>query len=120
MFNFFFHSSNVLYFFWDWSFVQISFFLTSTLQQKMPKVPSVIVPQLSLKNYIHPIATVLIAWAIAANGFPQPPQLFKNLVQNELFQYFLVFVLVYQGWRKTRHWHEFDGHSWSLSACQNS
>lgn len=63
----------------------------------MPKVPSVVVPQLSLKNYIHPLATVLIAWAIAANGFPQPPQMFRNLVQNELFQYFLVFVLVYQG-----------------------
>ncbi len=63
----------------------------------MPKVPSVLVPQLTLKNYIHPIATVLLAWAIAANGFPQPPQIFKNLAQNELFQYFLVFVLVYQG-----------------------
>lgn len=62
-----------------------------------PKVPSVAVPHLSLKNYIHPLATVLLAWAIAANGFPQPPYQFKGLVQNELFQYFLVFVLVYQG-----------------------
>ena len=51
-------------------------------KKKMHKAPTVVVPQLSLKNYIHPIATVLIAWAIAANGFPQPPQLFKDIVQN--------------------------------------
>lgn len=48
-------------------------------------------------GYIHPIATVLLAWAIASNGFPQAPAFFQRLCTNELFQYFLVFVLVYQG-----------------------
>jgi len=63
----------------------------------MVKVASVSVGPTSLKNYIHPIATVLLAWAISSGGFPQAPQFFQQLCQNELFQYFLVFVLVYQG-----------------------
>ena len=50
-----------------------------------------------MSNYVHPIATVLLAWAISSGGFPQAPQFFQQLCQNELFQYFLVFVLVYQG-----------------------
>lgn len=51
----------------------------------------------TLSGYIHPIATVLLAWAIASGGFPQAPAFFQRLCTNELFQYFLVFVLVYQG-----------------------
>ena len=45
------------------------------------------------KDIIHPLATVLGAWG----GFPEPPAFFKRLARNELFQYFLVFALVYQG-----------------------
>jgi hypothetical protein len=33
----------------------------------------------------------------AFGGFPEPPMFFKQLTQNELFRWFLVFVLVYQG-----------------------
>jgi hypothetical protein len=47
--------------------------------------------------FIQPLATALIAWAIASNGFPQAPEFFRQLCSMELFQYFLVFVLIYQG-----------------------
>lgn len=49
--------------------------------------------QLLWKNVVQPLAIVLGAWG----GFPEPPQIFKQLIQNELIQYFLVFALVYQG-----------------------
>jgi hypothetical protein len=45
------------------------------------------------KEIVHPLATVIGAWG----GFPEPPAFFKRLAHNELFQYFLVFALVYQG-----------------------
>jgi len=45
------------------------------------------------KEIIHPLATVLGAWG----GFPQPPAFFKRLARSEIFRYFLVFALVYQG-----------------------
>lgn len=45
------------------------------------------------KDIIHPLATVVGAWG----GFPEPPAFFQRLSKNELFQYFLVFLLVYQG-----------------------
>ena len=45
------------------------------------------------KDIAHPLATVIGAWG----GFPEPPAIFKRLAKHELFQYFLVFVLVYQG-----------------------
>ena len=48
------------------------------------------------QKIVHPVATVLGAWG----GFPEPPSFFKRLTKNELFQYFLVFVLVYQGGEK--------------------
>lgn len=33
----------------------------------------------------------------AYGGFPEPPQTFKTLTQNEMVQWALVFVLIYQG-----------------------
>ena len=45
------------------------------------------------KIWLHPFATVLGAWG----GFPQPPKFFIQLSQYELFRWFLVFVLAYQG-----------------------
>jgi hypothetical protein len=63
----------------------------------MVKTASIPLGPTSFSNYIHPVATVLLAWAISSGGFPQAPQFFQQLCQNELFQYFLVFVLVYQG-----------------------
>jgi len=45
------------------------------------------------KDILHPIATVVGAWG----GFPKPPIFFKKLAQYEIFQWFLVFLLAYQG-----------------------
>ena len=45
------------------------------------------------KDWLHPVATVLGAWG----GFPQPPKIFLRLSRYELFQWFLVFALAYQG-----------------------
>ena len=46
-----------------------------------------------IQPWILPAATALGAWG----GFPQPPKMFRDLVQNEIFQYLMVFVLVWQG-----------------------
>lgn len=46
-----------------------------------------------LQKWILPAATAVGAWG----GFPEPPRMFKNLVKNEIFQYLLVAVLVWQG-----------------------
>ena len=40
-----------------------------------------------------PIATAIGAWG----GFPEPPTVFKKLAEYQLFQYFLMFVLIWQG-----------------------
>ena len=45
------------------------------------------------KDWLHPIATVMGAWG----GFPKPPKVFLELTRFELFRWFLVFVLAYQG-----------------------
>lgn len=45
------------------------------------------------KDWLHPIATVVGAWG----GFPKPPEIFLELTKYELFRWFLVFVLAYQG-----------------------
>lgn len=45
------------------------------------------------KDWLHPIATVLGAWG----GFPKPPKIFLELTRFELFRWFLVFTLAYQG-----------------------
>lgn len=45
------------------------------------------------KDWLHPVATVMGAWG----GFPKPPEAFLALTKYELFQWFLVFVLAYQG-----------------------
>lgn len=44
-------------------------------------------------DWIHPLATVMGAWG----GFPKPPKIFLKLTQYELFKWFLVFTLAYQG-----------------------
>lgn len=45
------------------------------------------------KDWLHPVATVLGAWG----GFPRPPKIFLELTKYELFRWFLIFVLAYQG-----------------------
>ena len=45
------------------------------------------------KDWLHPIATVMGAWG----GFPKPPKMFLELTKFELFRWFLVFTLAYQG-----------------------
>lgn len=45
------------------------------------------------KQIVLPVATALIAWG----AFPKPPAFVQKLATNELFQYFMIFVLVWQG-----------------------
>ena len=42
---------------------------------------------------ILPIATILGGFG----GFPSPPNIFKQLSQNQWFQYLMLFVLAWQG-----------------------
>lgn len=46
-----------------------------------------------LQKWILPAATALGAWG----GFPKPPKMFQDLAKNEIVQYLLVAVLVWQG-----------------------
>ena len=49
--------------------------------------------QYSRNQYILTIATLLGAFG----GFPDAPEIFKKFTKNELVQWLLVFVLLYQG-----------------------
>ena len=49
--------------------------------------------KLELETIIGVMATIIGAFG----GFPQPPQAFLNLTKHEPIQWFLVFVLAYQG-----------------------
>ena len=49
--------------------------------------------RLDLANWLLPIATAVGAWG----GFPAAPSFFTDLAKNELFQYFMLFVLIWQG-----------------------
>ena len=48
---------------------------------------------LSYDALFMPMATAMIAFG----GYPDPPQVFKDLVKNEWFRWLLVFVLIFQG-----------------------
>lgn len=48
---------------------------------------------MELQKWVLPAATAVGAWG----GFPKPPKMFQDLVQNEIVQYLLVAVLVWQG-----------------------
>ena len=43
---------------------------------------------------ILPLATAIGVWG----GFPKPPEIFMKLARNELFQYLLVFIWIYQSY----------------------
>jgi hypothetical protein len=47
----------------------------------------------SMSQYVLVIATLLGAFG----GMPKAPRVFENLAQNEIVQWALVFVLLYQG-----------------------
>lgn len=49
----------------------------------------------NLSMFLLPLATALGAWSVAL--FPKPPQLLVDLARNELFQYALLFVFIWQG-----------------------
>ena len=49
--------------------------------------------QYTMSQYVLAIATLLGAFG----GFPAAPKVFTNLAQNEIVQWGLVFVLLYQG-----------------------
>ena len=48
---------------------------------------------IDMSQWILPIATGLGAWG----GFPEAPAFFKKLTGNEMFQYLMLFVLLWQG-----------------------
>lgn len=64
----------------------------------MPKgiSPTTIATQLGLKGLMLPLATAVAIWG--ANGaFPKPPAVITRLARNELFQYALAFIFIWQG-----------------------
>ncbi len=50
----------------------------------------------NLQSWIHPLATAVIILG-CFGAFPQPPRAIMKLTRYELFKWFLVFVLIYQG-----------------------
>ena len=48
---------------------------------------------LNLNQWVLPLATAVGAFG----GFPEAPAFVKQLQQYELFKYFLLFVLIWQG-----------------------
>lgn len=48
------------------------------------------------QSWIHPLATAAIVLGLMG-GFPQPPRALSSLFKFELFKWFLMFVLIYQG-----------------------
>lgn len=52
-----------------------------------------LIPQYSVQKIVLVMATAIGAFG----GFPKPPRVFSDLVQNEIVQWALVFVLCYQG-----------------------
>jgi hypothetical protein len=46
---------------------------------------------------VNQIVLALATAVGAYGGFPDPPAVFKNLVRNEMVQWALVWVLIYQG-----------------------
>lgn len=57
----------------------------------------------SMEPLILPIVTAIGAFG----GFPEPPNMFKRIIQNKIVQYFLLFLLIWQGG---------GGQNWKLSA----
>ena len=47
----------------------------------------------NLKPFLLPVATAIGAFG----GFPQPPDMFKSLASNIIFQYAVLYVLIWQG-----------------------
>ena len=52
-----------------------------------------LIPKYSVQQMVLVMATAIGAFG----GFPKPPRVFSSLVQNEMVQWALVFVLCYQG-----------------------
>ena len=60
-----------------------------------------------LKSKLQPLVLPLVTGLGAFGGFPEPPNMFKRVVKNKLIQYFLLFLLIWQGG---------GGQDWKLSA----
>lgn len=61
----------------------------------------------SIQDKIEPLILPLVTAMGAFGGFPEPPNIFKNIIKNKFVQYFLLFLLIWQGG---------GGQNWKLSA----
>lgn len=64
-------------------------------------------PQKSMAQKAEPLILPLVTAMGAFGGFPEPPSMFKNIIKNIVVQYFLLFLLIWQGG---------GGQNWKLSA----
>lgn len=48
---------------------------------------------INMQNLLLATSTLIGAWG----GFPDSPKIFKKITENIFVQYFLVFILLYQG-----------------------
>lgn len=61
----------------------------------------------TLRQSIEPLILPIVTAIGAFGGFPEPPNMFKRIIQNKVIQYLLLFLLIWQGG---------GGQNWKLSA----
>lgn len=62
---------------------------------------------MTTKETLEPLILPLVTAVGAFGGFPEPPNTFKKIIRNKVVQYFLLFLLIWQGG---------GGQDWKLSA----
>jgi hypothetical protein len=61
----------------------------------------------NLRQNLEPLILPIVTAIGAFGGFPEPPNMFKRIIQNKIIQYLLLFLLIWQGG---------GGQNWKLSA----
>ena len=51
----------------------------------------------NLGKQIQPFVLPIVTAIGAFGGFPTPPKFFLNIIKNEIVQYFLLYLLIWQG-----------------------
>ena len=64
-------------------------------------------PKSSIRDIAEPLILPIVTAIGAFGGFPEPPNMFKKVIQNKPVQYILLFLLIWQGG---------GGQNWKLSA----